>query len=55
MARMRFVHRTLYNIYTTESDSFQKILYDRIVAYTDYETYFGPAKLDYLPQVLDET
>ena len=55
LAKIQFVHRTLYNIYTTESDSFQKIMHDKIVEFTDYETLFCPAKLDYLRQLLDET
>lgn len=54
-AKIQFVHRTLYNIYTTESDSFQKIMHDKIVEFTNYETLFCPAKLDYLRQLLDET
>ncbi|MCS4488005.1 BglG family transcription antiterminator [Streptococcus sciuri] len=55
LAKMQFVHRTLYNIYTTESGSFQKIMHDKIVVSTGYDKLFSQPKLDYLRQLLDES
>ncbi|MFS1664394.1 BglG family transcription antiterminator [Streptococcus sp. zg-JUN1979] len=54
LVKIQFVHRTLYDIYSRESESFKKILSDKIVSFTQDKTLYSKVRGDYLIQLLGD-